>query len=130
MTNRRAAARIPASEAGFDAATLRPGFPVQVVDVSARGLQVESERPLRPGRRVHVRLRCGAQVVALSGVVLRCRVWALRHDAVVYRGALCFDHPHAGLGSASLAAESGAAGAAVKYPDEQEWRPPQESVGC
>jgi len=55
--------------------TLRPGGPVEVVDLSPQGIQVESTRPLRPGSRVLARLAVGDQTMTVPAVVLRCAVW-------------------------------------------------------
>ncbi len=94
VTDRRSEARLPAAAFQIDQATLRPGFPLRVLDVSARGAQVESERPLRPARRVHLRLVCTGATIVVSGVVLRCAVWAVDRDAgVIYRSGVHFDHP-------------------------------------
>lgn len=72
--------------------TLRPGYPVALVDVSAGGALVESPRPLRPGARVHVQLVTEGRTLSLAAHVLRCAVWSVDPDhGVQYRGALRFD---------------------------------------
>jgi hypothetical protein len=53
---RRAEPRLPAAALQIERATLRPGCLVAVLDLSAIGAQVQSERPLRPGSRIHVRI--------------------------------------------------------------------------
>jgi hypothetical protein len=74
--------------------TMRPGCPVRVVDVSKGGVRVESDRPLRPGTRVHVRLTTGEWTRQVWAVVLRCTVAAVDPEmGVVYRGALRFEEP-------------------------------------
>ncbi|MGH9371291.1 MAG: PilZ domain-containing protein [Vicinamibacterales bacterium] len=84
--------RFPGSAVGMLRATMRPGRHVQVVDISPTGAQVETDRPLRPGTRVHVRLVSEGWSFAAAAVVLRCVVWTLRPDTgVIYRGGLRFE---------------------------------------
>jgi PilZ domain len=72
--------------------TLRPGRHVVVVDLSPAGAQVESDRPLRPGSRVHIRIVTDRWTVSLAAHVLRCAVCAIHpEEGVTYRGALRFD---------------------------------------
>lgn len=70
---------------------LRPGCLVAVLDLSPSGAQVQSERPLRPGGQIHVRLAARNSTLAVSAHVVRCSVWTLHADSVIYRGALRFD---------------------------------------
>jgi hypothetical protein len=74
-------------------ATLRPGHPVSLIDLSAGGALIQGPRPLRPGARVHLQVATDTRTVALNGHVLRCAVWALDPLAgVTYRGAVKFEH--------------------------------------
>jgi len=74
-------------------ATLRPGHPVSLVDLSAGGALIQCARPLRPGARVHLQVATDARTVSLNGHVLRCAVWAVdAHAGVTYRGAVKFEH--------------------------------------
>jgi PilZ domain-containing protein len=92
VIDRRAEARLPASAIPIAHATLRPACPVQVIDLSAAGLHVESERPLRPGSRVHVRLVSDHWSLVLFALIVRCYVSALDSEGGIrYRGALQFD---------------------------------------
>jgi hypothetical protein len=91
MTERRSKPRQPAKTLEIERATLRPGCLVAVLDVSANGAQVQSERPLRPGSRVHVRVAARHWTIAVAADVVRCSVWILQADAVIYRGALRFE---------------------------------------
>jgi len=92
LTDRRDSPRLHSSQLHIDQATLRPGCPVAVVDLSATGVQVESVRQLRPGSRVHVRLASRNRILAVAAHVVRCAVWSLHpEDGVTYRGALKFD---------------------------------------
>ena len=88
---RRAKPRLPAGGLQIERATLRPGCLVAVIDLSMHGAQVQSERPLRPGSRVHVRLAARNSTLAVAADVVRCSVWILQADAVIYRGALRFE---------------------------------------
>lgn len=73
-------------------ATLRPGRHVEVVDLSPAGAQVQTDQPLRPGHRVHIRLVTDACAVSIAAHIVRCVVWAIHpEDGVTYRGALRFD---------------------------------------
>ena len=71
--------------------TLRPGRLLQVVDISPGGAQVETDRPLRPGTRVHVRISLSERTISLAACVLRCHVSLLHAGGVTYRGALAFE---------------------------------------
>jgi hypothetical protein len=92
IAERRLERRVPASVYRQADATLRPGCPVRLVDISQSGAQIESERPLRPGARVHVRVVTHEWSMAVAAVVLRCVVWTLDPErGVRYRGALLFE---------------------------------------
>jgi hypothetical protein len=68
-----------------------------VLDVSAHGAQLQSERPLRPGSRVHLRVAARHWTLAVAADVVRCSVWLVHADAVIYRGALRFEEPCAAV---------------------------------
>jgi PilZ domain len=91
LTERRGEPRLPAAALQIDRATLRPGCPVDLVDLSANGAQVQSARPLRPGSRIHVRLSSRNRTLAVAALVVRCSVWTLDAEAITYRGALRFE---------------------------------------
>ena len=91
VSERRREPRQPANVLEIERATLRPGCLVAVLDVSANGAQVQSERPLRPGSRVHVRVAARNWTLAVAADVVRCCVWLLQADSVIYRGALRFE---------------------------------------
>ena len=85
---RRAEPRLAATALEIERATLRPGCLVAVLDLSANGAQVQSERPLRPGSRIHVRIAARHWTVAVAADVVRCSVWIVQADAVISsRGA-------------------------------------------
>ena len=91
VEERRTSPRLPASAFEIERATLRPGCLVAVLDLSANGAQVQSERPLRPGSRIHVRIAARGGALAVAADVVRCSVWILQADVVIYRGALKFE---------------------------------------
>ena len=97
LTERRSEARFLRETLEIERATLRPGCLVAVIDLSANGAQVQSERPLRPGSRVHVRVAARNWTLAVSADVVRCSVWLLQADSVIYRGALRFEEACAGV---------------------------------
>jgi hypothetical protein len=73
-------------------ATLRPGCPIAIVNISRGGALVEGSQPLRPGTRVMLQIATPTGALGLSALVLRCGVRALSaDDGVIYRGALRFD---------------------------------------
>jgi PilZ domain len=88
---RRAEPRLAATALEIERATLRPGCLVAVLDLSANGAQVQSERPLRPGSRIHVRVAARNWTFAVAADVVWCSVWILQADVVIYRGALRFE---------------------------------------
>ena len=91
VTERRCEPRLPAVALQIDGATLRPGCPVDLVDLSASGAQVQSSRPMRPGSRIHVRLTTRNGTLAVAAVVVRCSVWTLDPEVITYRGAVRFE---------------------------------------
>ena len=91
VIDRRLERRLPAAALQIERATLRPGCPVDVLDLSASGLHVQSERPLRPGSRIHVRLEARNGTLAVAAQVIRCEVWDVTSESVTYRGGLQFE---------------------------------------
>jgi hypothetical protein len=91
LIDRRGEPRLPAEVLRMPQATLRPGCPVDVIDLSPQGIQVQSQRPLRPDSRVLARVVVGDQTVTIPAVVLRCSVWAVESEAVTYRAGLRFE---------------------------------------
>jgi hypothetical protein len=91
VDERRVEPRLAANGLQIERALLRPGCLVAVLDLSANGAQVQSERPLRPGSRIHVRIAARNSTLAVEAGVVRCSVWILEADVVIYRGALRFE---------------------------------------
>jgi len=96
MTNtrseRRRNRRHARPEQWIVSARIRPGHDVSVVDVSAGGALVESERRLLPGSTVELHLRCARRSEIVRGHIVRCAVARLRANAICFRGAIAFDH--------------------------------------
>jgi hypothetical protein len=92
LIERRLDRRCTAAAMRVVQATMRPGRDVSVVDLSAAGAQIETERPLRPGSRIHIRFVLESGSVAVVAHVVRCCVWALHPEqGPTYRGGLHFD---------------------------------------
>jgi hypothetical protein len=94
VTERRRDRRHARPEAhGILSARVRPGYDVSLIDVSAGGVLVESDRRLMPGAPVelHFRVDHGSEIV--RGRVVRCAVARLQANSICYRGAVAFDRP-------------------------------------
>jgi hypothetical protein len=76
---------------GILGARVRPGHEVAVVDVSAAGILIETDRRLLPGASVEMQLETPARTVTIRGRVVRCAVARLRPALVCYRGAIAFE---------------------------------------
>jgi hypothetical protein len=97
MTNtsserRRSRRHTRSEEHRIVSARVRPGYDVSVIDVSAGGALLESERRLLPGALVEVHFRSDQRSEIVRGRVVRCAVARLHAAAVCYRGAIAFDH--------------------------------------
>jgi hypothetical protein len=73
------------------AARIRPGAPVTVVDMGARGTLVEGSLRLRPGSRCEFQFTTAAGDVTVVARVTRCFVARLEASSVRYRAALVFE---------------------------------------
>lgn len=92
IKDRRTDLRYGWPPADISHATLRPGYVVHLVDLSAGGALVQTRRALRPGARVHFNLVLRERSFGLSARVLRCVVWTLDwSEGISYRGALQFE---------------------------------------
>ena len=94
---RRKARRRGAGEHGATA-RIRPGHPVQLIDLSSGGALVEADRRMLPGSAVELQLQAPDRQVTLRGSVLRCCVVRVRPASVSYRGAIAFDRQLAWFG--------------------------------
>jgi hypothetical protein len=92
MIDRRADKRCTAAAMRVSLATLRPGRHVRVIDLSPAGALVQTDRPLRPGSRVQIRLVLATITVSVAAHIVRCLVSAIHPEyGVTYRAALRFD---------------------------------------
>lgn len=71
------------------AALLRPGQPVLLLNISSRAALVESGARLRPGARTELQLARANARTTIRGRLDRCHVSAL--EPLRYRGVLIFD---------------------------------------
>jgi len=87
---RREARLAPDQTRVAEAAKLRPGFDVRVVDIGSRGVLIEAPTRLHIGVRVELTLFTGESNsrLDLMGIVRRCHVSNL--SPLTYRGALEF----------------------------------------
>ncbi len=92
---RRRHVRRPAADLGWlEAARLRPGLGVVLVDLSPGGALVETATRLRPGTKTALQLTVSDGDLRVSGEVVRAWVSAIgRERGILYRGALRFDRP-------------------------------------
>lgn len=90
MNERRRDSRFSQHVIAAMRAVLRPGRSVSLVNLSAGGALVESQRPLRPGSSVHLQVIAGDRAIGVAARVLRCAVAAIDAEGVQYRGALIF----------------------------------------
>lgn len=72
---------------------IRPGHPVRVVNVSSRGLLIETSRRLLPGTIVDVHLERRECRHLTRARVVRCQVGVVAPDGLIFRGALECDQP-------------------------------------
>lgn len=70
---------------------VRPGVEASMVDVSATGVLVETQRRLLPGASIEIHFVRDKRLAAVRGRVLRCAVVRLGPSSVWYRGAVLFD---------------------------------------
>jgi len=86
--DRRRHPRVAADAVSFLSAQLSGGAAVTLVDVSHRGVRLETSRHMRPGQTVCVRFALGDEMVAVNASVLRATVKHLEPEAVRYETAL------------------------------------------
>lgn len=78
-------------EHGVVTARVRPGIQTTLVDLSANGAALETERRLLPGRFVHIQLAGPRGAFTARAKVLRNAVSYLTAGLIVYRCAVQFD---------------------------------------
>jgi hypothetical protein len=92
VSERRAHERAAGDWTQSAKASLRPGCPIAIVNISRGGALVEGPQAMRPGARVMLQIVTSSNAFGLSALVVRCGVSALSVDGgVIYQGALRFD---------------------------------------
>jgi hypothetical protein len=87
---RRMTRRTPACTEALSRVRLRAGRELAVVNVSPSGALVEGSTRLLPGTNVDVHVTAAQGRVLVRARVVRCAVWYVTSDVVLYRGALAF----------------------------------------
>ena len=88
---RRAHPRIPAAAVPYLQARLAGGAQVRLLDISKRGVHVETTMHMRPGRMVIIRFLSGDAAMSLTSAVVRSSVAVLEASGeVTYHTALAF----------------------------------------
>lgn len=106
---RRAHPRIPAAAVPHLTARVAGGPPARLIDLSKRGVQIETTMYMCPGSTVAMRFLCGDASVTLTGAVVRSTVAVLEsRGEVTYHSALAFTDELT-LGGEDLAAAAAAA---------------------
>ena len=90
VTDRRTEQRVPAHRLRWRAnAVLRPGQPVELLNINSRAALVESDARLRPGAHTELHLLSAHDRTTIRGHLDRCHVAAL--EPLRYRGVLVFE---------------------------------------
>ena len=92
VDRRQARRRTPEGEEPIGRVKLRIGPELTVIDIGSHGVLVEGRARLAPGARVDVHVVPPQGRVLVRTTVVRAYVSELRHDTVVYRAGLRFDH--------------------------------------
>ncbi len=85
---RRQHLRVPANLLPSLSARLSGGAPVRLLDVSRRGVRLETTSHMRPGQTVAIRFVAADATVTLSAAVVRATVAHLAADGIRYETAL------------------------------------------
>ena len=93
VDRRQAKRRTPECGEPLSRVKLRIGPELTVIDIGSHGVLVEGRARLAPGARVDVHVVPAHGRVLVRTTVVRAYVSELRHDTVVYRAGLRFDHP-------------------------------------
>ncbi len=83
--------RRAADDHGIVLARVRPGHPAALVDISAAGALIETNRRLLPDTFVEMFVETRSQRLTVRGRVIRCAVTSVRPAIVCYRAAILFD---------------------------------------
>jgi hypothetical protein len=83
--------RLPAAAVPHLRAVVAGGASVRLLDLSKRGVQIETTLQMHPGATVSIRFVSGDSSVALTGAVVRCTAAVLESEGTVtYHTALAF----------------------------------------
>lgn len=88
---RRGSPRRPASMVPNLKARLLAGPDVRLVDISRRGLLLETDSRLMPGSAIRIKLVADDANVVMKGCVIRSSVAVVTGEGIVYRTAISFD---------------------------------------
>ena len=91
MNDQRRAMRLPVE--GSLTGDITVALPLIVTQISAGGVLVETERPLRLESRHEVRLSVDGAALVITGRVVHSRVVDLAADTLVYESGLEFINP-------------------------------------
>ena len=86
--NRRQHRRIPASSLPSLTARISGGSAVKLLDVSRRGVRLETDLHMRPGQTVCIRFVAADATVTLTAAVVRATVAHVESDGIRYETAL------------------------------------------
>jgi hypothetical protein len=112
VERRRTRRRRTVREHGIEAARVRRGVNVTIVDASAGGVLIETPHRLLPGMPLEISFEHNRGISTIRGRVLRCGVVHLTASSVRYRGAIGFDEQlpwlqeDVGMGSSFTVTES------------------------
>jgi hypothetical protein len=88
---RRLSPRLPASVAPDLKARLLAGAEVRLVDLSRRGVLLETDTRLLPGSPISVRFLTSDAALVMNGCVVRSSVAVVSAGGLVYRTAVAFE---------------------------------------
>jgi hypothetical protein len=91
---RRAARRWDRSELSGEIRLTIPGVSsIQIVNISATGVLIETSRSLKPGTTANLFVRLNGTRHTVRAVTVRSALHTITSKEIVYRTALCFDTP-------------------------------------
>jgi hypothetical protein len=89
--DRRESSRYDAASVGKMVARVLGGSDVRLIDLSRRGVLIETEGRLKVGAKATIRITTTDAVVNVQGVVVRSLVAKVAHVGLVFRTALALD---------------------------------------
>ncbi|BCS31333.1 hypothetical protein TBR22_A05330 [Luteitalea sp. TBR-22] len=115
---RRAHPRIPAAAVPHLTAMVAGGAPVRLLDLSKRGVQIETSVHMRPGATVRIRFVSGDSATTLTGAVVRCTSAVIEEAGeVTYHTGLAFTD-EISLGAEEIGAATHAAADPPPHADD------------